>query len=173
MGKKDNYLSIAIGIVKEYYEHKYSIDSLKIEFDDVKEKLSKIMNMCFDDISDDGKHIFIESEGIDDDKFVVTRIISSKVTWDINKLKKVIPKKYRKSIIKKKYQVTDWQGMFQYLKDIGVDFDEFKKYLDCEEYVLESSIDKLIDLGYVDSDSIKECSIVETKEPQYRVSKKK
>lgn len=173
MGKKDNYLSIVTSIVKEYYEHKYSIDSLKAEFDDVKESFSKIMGICFDDISEDGKHVFIECEGIDNERFIITRIISSKVSWDINKLKKVIPKKYRKSVIKKKYNVTDWQGMFQYLKNVGIDFDEFKKYLDCEEYVLEPSIDKLIDLGYIDSDSVKDCSIVVTKEPQYRVSKKK
>lgn len=173
MGKKDNYLSIVTRIVKEYYEHKYSIDSLKAEFDDVKESFSKIMGICFDDISEDGKHVFVECEGIDNERFIITRIISSKVSWDINKLKKVIPKKYRKSVIKKKYNVTDWQGMFQYLKSVGIDFDEFKKYLDCEEYVLEPSIDKLIDLGYIDSDSVKDCSIVVTKEPQYRVSKKK
>ena len=173
MGKKDNYLSIVTSMVKEYYEHKYSIDSLKAEFDDVKESFSKIMGICFDDISEDGKHVFIECEGIDNERFIITRIISSKVSWDINKLKKVIPKKYRKSVIKKKYNVTDWNGMFQYLKSVGIDFDEFKKYLDCEEYVLEPSIDKLIDLGYIDSDSVKDCSIVVTKEPQYRVSKKK
>ena len=173
MGKKDNYLSIVTSMVKEYYEHKYSIDSLKAEFDDVKESFSMIMGICFDDISEDGKHVFIECEGIDNERFIITRIISSKVSWDINKLKKVIPKKYRKSVIKKKYNVTDWNGMFQYLKSVGIDFDEFKKYLDCEEYVLEPSIDKLIDLGYIDSDSVKDCSIVVTKEPQYRVSKKK
>ena len=172
--KYKNYLTYVAGIAREYYEHKHTLDSLQSEMNNIKSRLSNTMAECFDTLSDDGKHVYIPLDSLDGTECVsITRVIVTKVAWDINKLKNMLPKKYRKSVIKKKYQVADWNGLFEFLKDSGIEFKELKRFLTYEEYVVESSIDRLIDLGFIEADEVKKCSIVDKMEPQYRVTVKK
>ncbi|MDE7423057.1 MAG: hypothetical protein K2N51_05110, partial [Lachnospiraceae bacterium] len=105
-------------------------------------------------------------------KIIVTRVTPSTVEWDCKKLKQLLSSKERKLVIQKNYQVINWKGLFDLLKESGVDFKEFLKYVEVTETVRDKQLDKLIELGTIDEEEVKECSSVKLKSSYYKLTEK-
>ncbi|MDE7433285.1 MAG: hypothetical protein K2N34_15425, partial [Lachnospiraceae bacterium] len=105
-------------------------------------------------------------------KIIVTKVTPSKVVWDCKKLKLLLNPKERKLVIQKHYQVIDWRGLFGLLKEAGVDFKEFLKYVEVTETVRDTQLDKLIELGAIDEEEVKACSSVKLNGSYYKLTEK-
>ena len=157
-------------VILWYYESKKAFDNHKAGFEGVKYDFKNIMEQHFDRFAEDNKITIYTGDKYSGVKnLIVTKINPSKVIWNIKKLKSILDKKQRKVVIKKSYSVNNWNGLFELLKNSGVDFKEFMKYVSYEEYVVESALDKLIDLGLVDEGEVKECADIKFSTPSYRI----
>lgn len=160
-------------IVKWYYGVMSSRNSVERNFQDAKLDFNKCMERYFDiSANEDGK-IEVDIEDVKNvKKVIVTKITPSKVEWDFEKLKQLLSQKERKLVIQKHYQVINWKGLFDLLKESGVDFKEFLKYVEVTETVRDTQLDKLIELGAVDEEEVKACSSVKLKGSYYRLTEK-
>lgn len=160
-------------MVKWYHGIKLSRDTMERNFQDAKLDFNNCMERYFDTVANEDGKLEVDIEDIKNiKKVIVTRVVSSNIKWDCEKLKKLLNKKERKLVIRKQYQVINWKGLFDLLKESGVDFKEFLKYVEVTESVREGQLDKLIELGAVDEQEVKECSSVNIKNSYYRLTEK-
>lgn len=160
-------------MVKWYHDIKLSRDSAERTFNDAKLDFGRCMEMYFDDVANEDGKVEVDVEDIKNvRKIIVTRVTPSTVSWDIKKLKSLLSKKEQKMVIQKSYTVTNWRGLFDLLRESGVDFKEFLKYVEVSETVRDKQLDKLIELGMVDGMEVKECSSVKLKSSYYKLTEK-
>lgn len=160
-------------VVLWFYEAKKTADNVKKSFEETKYEFSVVMEEYFDRMAEDNK-LSVECEGRYSGvkKVIITKVVPTKVLWDLKLLKKLLSKKERKLVIKKNYTINDWHGLFKFLKDSGVDYDEFIKFVSVTEEVREKELDKLVDLGMVDEEEVKACCSIKLSRPQFRVTEK-
>lgn len=172
-GEKQSTFNYVRDVIYWYYETKKTADGVKKSFEEAKYDFGNIMEDFFDMFAEDNK-IKISSEGryANIKNIIVTKVVPTKVFWHVNELKKLLSKKERKLVIKKVYSVKDWKGLFDFLKNKGIDFNEFKKYVNITEEVNEKELDKLIDLGFIDDEDVKNCCSISMRRPQYRITEK-
>lgn len=160
-------------MVKWYHGIKLTRDSVERNFQDAKFDFHTCMDRYFDVAANEDGKVEVEIEDIKNvKKIIVTKVTPSEVKWDFDKLKQLLSSKERKLVIQKHYQVINWKGLFDFLKESGVDFKEFLKYVDVTESVRDKQLDKLIELGIIDEEEIKECSSVRLKSSYYKLTEK-
>lgn len=103
----------------------------------------------------------------------VTRVRRKTVKWDTKKLRKSLGKKLFSSVVQKTYEVTDMQGLVDYLKQCGVDPKKFKQFIGVTEKVDTQKIDKLYLSGIITKKDISGCYDVEMGEPYIRLTELK
>lgn len=103
----------------------------------------------------------------------VTSVRTKKIIWDIEKLKKVIPKNIMAMFLTKTYTITDMDGLIKYLKKCGVNPKEFKKYIEVKENVSDAKIEQLVDTGKIKERLIQDCYEVKFGEPYIRLTEQK
>lgn len=103
----------------------------------------------------------------------VTRVHRKTVKWDTKKLRKSLGKKLFSSVVQKTYEVTDMQGLVDYLKQCGVDPKKFKQFIGVTEKVDTQKIDKLYLSGIITKKDISGCYDVELGEPYIRLTELK
>ena len=106
----------------------------------------------------------------------LTKSKSKKVTFDVDKLKVRLPKKLQKKVLNKRYEISDFEGLKEYLKSCGVDPKIFKGFIRVVETVDYDSMNQLYDLGEVDLKRLEGCyDVKESKESilLYDLKKKK
>lgn len=161
-------------MVRWFYGVKTSRDASERTFLDAKDDFHNCMERYYDAAANEDGKLEV---GIDDiknvKKVIVTKVTPTKVEWDCEKLKQLlVDKRQRKSVIQKQYQVINWTGLFKFLKESGVDFKEFLKYVEVTETVREKQLDKLIELGVLDDKEVKACSSVNFRSSYYRLTEK-
>lgn len=160
-------------MVRWYHGIKLSRDNVERSFQDAKFDFSNCMDMYFDAVANEDGKVEVDVEDVKNiKKVIITRVTPSSVEWDCEKLKKILSPKERKLVIQKSYQVTNWKGLFDLLKESGVDFKEFLKYVEVTETVRDKQLDKLVELGTVDEEEVKACSSVKLKGSYYRLTEK-
>lgn len=160
-------------MVRWYHGVKLTRDTVDRNFQDAKLDFNKCMERYFDAVSNEDNKVEVESEDIKNvKKIIVTKVQQSTVEWDIESLKQLLSQKERKLVIQKHYQVINWKGLFSLLKESGVDFKDFLKYVDVTETVNDKQLDKLVELGVIDEKEVKECSSVKIKSCHYRLTEK-
>ena len=164
--KRQSVKQYVTQMIKWYRDIKYSRDSAERTFNEAKYEFSQCMEQYFDKVATDDNKIEIPVTEI------VTRVTPSEVTFDIPRLKKLLSKKEQKLVIQKNYQVTNWPGLFELLKESGVDFKEFLKYVSVTETVRDKQLDKLVELGAIDEEEVKKCSSVRLKSSYYKLTEK-
>lgn len=103
----------------------------------------------------------------------VTKVRTKKVLWYIDKLKKkMFPETYKKVVIKK-YTINDMKGLTSYLKTCGVDPKKFKKFIDVQEELNESELERMYETGKIDVSEIEGCFTVNMGEPYIRITEVK
>ena len=111
---------------------------------------------------------------IEEEKHVrVTRVRRKTVKWDTKKLRKSLGKKLFSSVVQKTYEITDMQGLVDYLKQCGVDPKKFKQFVGVIEKVDTQKIDKLYLSGVITKKDISSCYDVEMGEPYIRLTELK
>ena len=160
-------------MIKWYHDIKISRDATERSFQDAKFDFNTCMEKYFDAVSNEDGKVEVEVEDIKNiKKIIVTRVTPSTVEWDCERLKKLLNKKERKLVIQKHYKVINWKGLFDLLKESGVDFKEFLKYVEITESVRDKQLDKLVELGALDEGEVKNCSSVKLKGSYYKLTEK-
>lgn len=157
-----------------FYEAKKSFEASKVSFEETKFDFENCMDRYFDTLADDDNKIKIP---VKDKLKNVSHIVLSKiqptvVIFDVDKIKALLNKKERKLVIKRTITVNNWQGMFDYLKEQGIDFKEFSKFITITESIDEKQLQKLVDLGMIDEEEVKPHIKVKMKKPYYKVTEK-
>lgn len=160
--------------IKYFWERKRTYEATKRSFEDDKFEFNNEMDRYFDEVSDDDGKFTIDMK---DTIKGVSKIICQKITqtvihFDVKKLRKVLTKEQQKKVIQKHYQINNWPGLFTFLKESGVDWKEFLKYVDVSESAKVNVIEKMVELGEVDAETIKKCSNVKIKTQYYKITEK-
>lgn len=160
-------------MIKWYHGIKLSRDTMERNFQDAKLDFNTCMEKYFDIAANEDGKVEVDIEDVKNvKKVIVTKVTPSSVEWDCERLKEILSPKERKLVIQKSYHVTNWKGLFDLLKESGVDFKEFLKYVDVTETVRDKQLDKLVELGTVDEEEVKACSSVKLKGSYYRLTEK-
>lgn len=171
---KDKLLNYVSDRIKFYWESKRTFEATKRSFEEEKFDFTQQMNKYFDSVADDDNKFMVdlrtEIKGVK--KVVCQRISQVEVKFDVNKLKDVLTKKQQKAVIKKHYKVNNWPGLLNLLKESGVEWKEFLKYVDISETVDEAALEKIVELGEVDTDEIIDCSESRIKCQYYKLTEK-
>ena len=160
-------------MIKWYRDIKNNHDVVERAFNDAKHDFNCCMEKYFDEVANEDGKVEVDIGDIKNvKKLIVTKVTPSTVNWDVKKLKCLLNKKEQKLVIHKHYQVTNWRGLFDLLRESGVDFQEFLKYVEVTEIVDDKQLDKLIELGMIDEEGVKECSSVKLKSTYYKLTEK-
>lgn len=100
----------------------------------------------------------------------VTKVEKTLIHWDIDKLRKRLPKNIFKQVVRKEYKVVGMDQLVKYLKSCGVDPAVFKQYIIVEESVDQDKVDEAGELGFITAQQISGCYTVECQKPYFRVS---
>lgn len=160
--------------IKYFWEQKRIFDATKANFENDKYEFYNEMDKYFDTAADDDGKVIISMK---DTVKGVSRIICQKITqmnitFNVNKIKKLLSKKEQKLVIKKHYKIINWPGLFKLLKDSGVEWNEFLKCVEVTEEVNQNELDKLIELGLLDIDKVKKCASSKVKSQYYKITEK-
>lgn len=160
--------------IKYYWERKRTYELTKRSFDEDKYEFNTEMDKYFDIVADEDGKFTINLDGMYKGikKIVCQRISQVKVEFDIKKLDKILTKEQRKKVVQKHYQVNNWPGLLKLLKDSGVDWKQFLKYVDVSETVRDSVLEQMVELGELNADEVKKCGNVKIKTQYYKVTEK-
>jgi hypothetical protein len=118
----------------------------------------------------DGK-LTIESDDIDGiENFVVTRIQSSKVEFNPDKLERVLGKELSRDVIQKHYEIVDMAGLISYLQGYGINPKVFKSFISIRKSVNTKELDRLESLGKITAEQVKGCYTVKSQNPYFTVN---
>ena len=128
------------------YEKSYKTQYSKLQDDIIKELLK----------SKKDNHT-VESG---DKKVRIKLVTPSKVDWDVEKLKSILPKDVQNYVIEKRYSINDMEGLIDYLKSCGVNPKKFKTFVDTQEIVNHSMIEGLSEQKIVTQEQLEKCCTV-------------
>ena len=147
------------------------------KFKQIQNRFCEIKADFYNDMEDyfkcngvDGR-LTIDCDEIDGTKsFVVTRIQSSRVEFNPDKLEKVLGKELSCNVIQKHYEIIDINGLITYLKECGISPKVFKSFISVRKTVNTKELDKLEELGKITAEQIKGCYTVKSQSPYFTVS---
>lgn len=160
--------------LKYYWERKRAYDLTKRSFDDDKYEFTSDMDKYFDVVADEDGKFTISLDGMYKGvkKLICQRITQVKVEFNIEKLDKILTKEQRKRIIQKQYQVNNWPGLLNLLKESGVEWKQFLKYVDVSESVRNDVLEQMVELGELNIDDVKHCSDTKIRTQYYKLTEK-
>lgn len=164
-------------IIADYSLHQSAFKTLSKEFDHKKSVFYKQMDQMFSETEarvdcNTRKLEYVKKSG---ESYIlsVSRIQSSKVIFDAEKLESKIPKAISKKVILKKYTINNFSDLVEYLKSCNVDPQKFKQFLDIEKSVDEKALEQVSELGLIEEEQITDCYSVSKNTPYYKVSIKR
>lgn len=136
---------------------KASLELFKInaEYKLYEEKYKQRKKELQDIIKSSGVNEFAINNG--DNNLKVNFIESTRINWDVEKLKSKLPKKIFNKIVKKEYKINDFSGLVEYLKKYGVNPKGFSKFINVECKVDNKKVDELGEIGEVNIEDLKDC----------------
>lgn len=159
-----------------FMEQKHIKEVSDSNFEQSKQEFYHTMDMYYDKLKNEDDKVVVDIQGItefDKSSITVTKVETKEVIWDMNKLKgKIKDEKQRELVFQKNFNVTDWTGLMALMMSAGIKFKQFKEYVDISESVRENQIDKLVDLGLLSEEDIKECATVKIKSRYYKMKEK-
>ena len=147
------------------------------KFKQIQSKFGEIKTDFYNDMEDyfrcnniNGK-LTIECDKFDGvESFVVTRIQSSKVEFNPNKLEKVLGKELSRNVIQRHYEIIDMNGLATYLKECGISPKVFKSFISVRKSVNTKELDRLEELGKITAEQIKGCYTIKSQNPYFTVN---
>lgn len=164
-------------IVVDYALYQNGFKTLSKEYDRKKSVFYKQMDQMFEETrmevnsinSPDVRKIEYTKKSGEVFNLSVSRVQSTKVIFDADKLEAKIPKTISKKIIRKKYFIEDFSGLVEYLKNCNVDPNKFKQFLRIEKSVDENSLEQMSELGLISDEQVKQCCSISKNAPYYKV----
>ena len=153
-----------------FFQKKKRFEQIQTRFSEIKTDFYNDMEDYFRNNNVDGK-LTIEGNGLDNvGSFVVTRIQSSKVEFDPDKLERVLGKELSCNVIHKRYEIVDMAGLISYLQGYGVNPKVFKSFISIRKSVDAKELDRLESIGKITAEQIKGCYTVKSQNPYFTVS---
>lgn len=161
---KENLIEKEIAsTIHKYNRQQEKVKMINEKFDAFKKQFYKKML----DFDIDSKEIFDGNKVIS-----ATKVQSTKVTFDVPRLEKVLDKEILDEILEKQYTIHDIDGLVDYLKSCGVSPKRFKTFLNVSKTVNREKLNNLEALGLIDLESLQGAYTVTLNNPYYRVSSK-
>lgn len=164
-------------------EYKHSILNFfqkQKKFKEIQNRFCEIKADFYNDMEDyfkqnniDGKLTIECDEPAGAKKFVVTRVQSSRVEFNPDKLEKALGKELSRDVIQKHYEIIDISGLITYLKECGIDSKVFKSFISIKKTVNTKELDRLEELGKITAEQIKGCYTVKSQNPYFTVNVEK
>lgn len=153
-----------------FFQKKKRFEQIQTRFGEIKADFYNDMEDYFKHNNIDGK-LTIESGELDGvDKFVVTRIQSSKVEFNPDKLERVLGKELSRDVIHKHYEIVDMVGLISYLQGYDINPKVFKSFISIRKSVNTKELDRLESLGKITAEQIKGCYTVKSQNPYFTVN---
>jgi len=156
--------------ILNFFQKKKRFEQIQNRFGEIKADFYNDMEDYFKCNSIDGKLTIECDEPIGVKSFVVTRIQSSRVEFNPDKLEKVLGKELSRDVIQKHYEIIDMNGLITYLKDCGISPKVFKSFISIRKTVNTKELDKLEELGKITAEQIKGCYTVKSQSPYFTVN---
>ena len=158
-------------IVWNYFEKLQKYKAVKAKFDAIKSDFETEMEGLFH--GRDNRSLSITNHNLEEGEpnvLKVTKVERTSIRWDVDKLRKRIPKDVFKKVVHKEYKVVGMPQLIKYLKSCGVDPEVFKQHIVVEESVDQEAVDRMGELGYISAQQISGCYIVDCAKPYFTVS---
>ena len=156
-------------VIATFFQKQKKFTQIQTQFNELKNSFYNDMEEYFSSNGIDGK-LTVDCDGVDEvNTFTVTRIQNSKVDFNPEKLEKVLGKELSRSVIQKRYEIVDMNGMVKYLKGCGVSSKIFKSFISVHKTVNVKELEKLEELGKISAKQIKDCYTVKSQNPYFKV----
>ncbi len=170
--------------VQEYYIKKQNFEKEEREFNKVKANFYSQMSILYDkldiknviefgDIKVNTGTVDNETVGKNTISLRVIKVQKQNIKFNIPKLKKKLSKDVMSKILVKRYEVINMPELTKHLKACNVNPELFKTFLNIVEFISESEVEKLADLGMLTIEDLKGCYEVTKSEPYYKVTNKR
>lgn len=157
--------------ILSYFQTQKKFKRMQTRFGEIKAGFYNDMEDYFNCNNIDGKlTIECDDEFVDAGKFVVTRVQSSRIEFNPDKLEKVLGKELSLNVIQKHYEIVDMNGLVSYLRDCGVSSKVFKSFISVRKSVNVKELEKLEELGQITAEQIKGCYTVKSQSPYFTVN---
>lgn len=156
--------------ILNFFQKQKKFKQIQNRFGEIKADFYNDMEDYFKCNGVDGK-LTVECGELDDaTSFVVTRIQSSRVEFNPDKLEKALGKELSRDVIQKHYEIVDMNGLITYLKDCGISSKVFKSFISVRKTVDTKELDRLEELGKITAEQIKGCYTVKSQSPYFTVN---
>ena len=171
MGRSsDEVKKSASELVLWFFQARESFQETKDEFEKLKTSFEGDMEEFFKATPDEKTRKFSYDEFDEGFSLSVTRAQRVDVSFDADKLEKALGKQ-AKSVVLKRYEVTDMSGLISYLKECGVDPKIFKSFIEVSKTVDTKMLDNLEERGKISKSQIEGCYSVKVGKPYFIVKK--
>ena len=160
--------------VIDFYEKQTEFKDIQSQFTEEKAKFSSLMEDFFESEALD-KSVVFTNYGVSGERenYTVNRVQKLSVDFDPEKLEKTLSKDIAKSVILKKYEIVDIDGLIAYLKECGVDPKIFKSFLHISKSIDSVELDRLEEIGKISREQVEGCYTVKRQKPYFTVSVKR
>lgn len=153
-----------------FFQKKKRFEQIQTRFSEIKTDFYNDMEDYFKYNNIDGKLTINCDEFDSAESFVVTRIQSSKVEFNPDKLEKALGKELSCDVIQKHYEIVDMTGLVSYLQGYGINPKVFKSFISIRKSVNTKELDRLESLGKITAEQIKGCYTVKSQNPYFTVN---
>lgn len=151
-----------------FFQKQKKFKQIQTQFGEIKANFYNDMDDYFECNNVDGK-LTVDC-GFNLGNVVVTRIQSTKVEFNPDKLEKALGKELSRGVIQKHYEIIDMNGLVTYLKECGISPKVFKSFISVRKTVNTKELDKLEELGKITAKQIKGCYTIKSQNPYFTVS---
>ena len=154
-----------------FFQKQKRFKQIQTRFCEIKTDFYNDMEDYFKYNNIDGKlTIECNDEFADIGSFVVTRVQSSRVEFNPDKLEKALGKELSRDVIQKHYEIVDMNGLVTYLKECGINPKVFKSFISIRKTVNTKELDRLEELGKITAEQIKGCYTVKSQNPYFTIN---
>lgn len=153
-----------------FFQKKKRFEQIQTRFSEIKTDFYNDMEDYFKYNNIDGKLTINCDEFDSAESFAVTRIQSSKVEFNPDKLEKALGKELSCDVIQKHYEIVDMTGLVSYLQGYGINPKVFKSFISIRKSVNTKELDRLESLGKITAEQIKGCYTVKSQNPYFTVN---
>lgn len=156
---------------KQYVEHvdKLFEEERQVMFDDFDDLIPEYTKKALGEASTN-----VDFDGIGKDildHFKVSRVQQTKVVYDADKLRDILPKGIASEVISTEYTITDYPGLVELMAAHGIKPKEFAPFVEPHRTVDAKEIDRLVDTGVLKTKDLMPAITVKTGKRYYRITK--
>lgn len=103
---------------------------------------------------------FANADGDQKKYYRATVVQQKKVIFNPDMVEQVVDKKVFNQICIKKYEITDYEGLVQYMKSLGGNPSKFKSFISCDKTIDNKKVNQLSELGDITDTALEGCYTV-------------